>query len=97
MLQIFPDQDALEALASERGGKQPAPQALHDLLAGEVARLNTARIDYRDFERITHIRVVLQPLSPEDGTLTRTLKPKRPAIEAEYAADVQQLMKQLRG
>ena len=40
---------------------------------------------------------VLQPLSVEDGTLTRTMKPRRPEIFKRYAKEVEELMQKLRG
>lgn len=62
-----------------------------------MARLNAARLDYQPYEHIAHCRLVLQRLSPDDGTLTRTMKPRRDAIVAKYDKDVVTLMKQLRG
>jgi long-chain acyl-CoA synthetase len=41
--------------------------------------------------------VIRAPLSVESGTLTRTMKPRRPAIMQLYAPQVQQLLARLRG
>lgn len=48
------------------------------------------------WERVQAIRVVKVPLSVEDGTLTRTMKPRRAAIIAKYADDVALLVAKLR-
>ncbi len=37
------------------------------------------------------------PLSVEDGTLTRTMKPKRQEIYKKYQREVDALLKKLRG
>jgi long-subunit acyl-CoA synthetase (AMP-forming) len=42
-------------------------------------------------------QVIRAPLSVESGTLTRTMKPRRPAIMQLYAAQVQTLLARLRG
>jgi hypothetical protein len=42
-------------------------------------------------------QVICAPLSVESGTLTRTMKPRRPAIMQLYAAQVQTLLARLRG
>jgi long-chain acyl-CoA synthetase len=41
--------------------------------------------------------VVRAPLSVEAGTLTRTMKPRRPVIQREFAPQVAKLMARLRG
>jgi len=43
------------------------------------------------------LQVVRSPLSVEAGTLTRTMKPRRPAIQGVYKQEVQQLLSRLRG
>jgi long-chain acyl-CoA synthetase len=60
-------------------------------------RLNAARPDYHAFDHIAHIRVVRAPLSAEDGTLTRTFKPRRQEIARVHAAAVAGLLAELRG
>lgn len=39
---------------------------------------------------------VAPPCSVDDGTLTRTMKPRRPAIMQKYAKQVAELEKRLR-
>lgn len=43
------------------------------------------------------LQVMPQPLSMEDGTLTRTMKPRRAVIQKVHAAEVTALTQQLRG
>lgn len=60
-------------------------------------RLNAARRGYQPHEHVAHVAVAAHPLSIEDGTLTRTMKPRRQEILKRYAADVDRLMHSLRG
>jgi hypothetical protein len=57
------------------------------------ARLNTARSLPLQVQAIA---VLSSPLSVEDGTLTRTMKPRRPAIMQKYAEEVARLEAKLR-
>ncbi|GIL51023.1 hypothetical protein Vafri_6984 [Volvox africanus] len=90
---VWPDEDALAA------GPEASllPGQLEERLMGEVARLNVARPDYHPFEHVAHIAVVRTPLSVDDGTLTRTMKPRRPEIMKRQAATAATLLARLRG
>ncbi len=48
------------------------------------------------WERVSAFVMLREGLSVEDGTLTRTMKPRRPAIFAKYSAEVAQLQAALR-
>lgn len=93
---VWPDEDALAAGAVPAATAADTAQ-LHELLAAEVARLNASRADYHPFHHVAHIAVVRDPLSADAGTLTRTMKPRRPQIVKRYAKEVGHLMEQLRG
>eukprot|EP00198_Chlamydomonas_reinhardtii_P001953 XP_001691289.1 long-chain-fatty-acid CoA ligase [Chlamydomonas reinhardtii] len=71
--------------------------ALEDRLMAEVTRLNSGRPDYHPFDHVAHIAVLRTPLSPDDGTLTRTLKPRRAQIAQRYERELTQLLGRLRG
>lgn len=60
-------------------------------------RLNSGRPDYHPFDHVAHIAVLRTPLSPDDGTLTRTLKPRRAQIAQRYERELTQLLGRLRG
>ncbi|KAG2449926.1 hypothetical protein HYH02_000030 [Chlamydomonas schloesseri] len=90
---VWPDEDALAAAPEAALG----PAALEDRLLAEVTRLNAARPDYHPFDHVAHIAVLRTPLSPDDGTLTRTLKPRRPEIAKRYERELTQLLGRLRG
>lgn len=47
-------------------------------------------------ENIGNFVLLPAPLSPDEGTLTRTLKPRRQAIFARYSKELEQLNKTLR-
>ncbi|GFR52124.1 hypothetical protein Agub_g14639 [Astrephomene gubernaculifera] len=72
-------------------------EQLESRLMEEVTRLNAARPDYAPFQHVAHITVVRTPLSVEGGTLTRTMKPRRPEIMRVHAEEVERLMGRLRG
>ncbi|GLC36919.1 hypothetical protein PLESTB_000178300 [Pleodorina starrii] len=90
---VWPDEDALAA----------APEAsltaeeLEARMTEEVSSLNSARPDYHVFEHVAHVAVVRTPLSVEDGTLTRTMKPRRPEIMKRHATAAEALLARLRG
>ncbi|EFJ49638.1 hypothetical protein VOLCADRAFT_120723 [Volvox carteri f. nagariensis] len=90
---VWPDEDALSATPEN----SLSPAELEDRLLDEVARLNSSRPDYHHFEHVAHITVVRTPLSVDDGTLTRTMKPRRPEIMKRHAATAEALLARLRG
>jgi long-subunit acyl-CoA synthetase (AMP-forming) len=98
---LFPDADTLAALAAARGLRGPEELAAPELLAlleAEVALRNRGRAEYWPHEQVAHVAVVVrEALSADNGTLTRSLKPRRPEILTRYAAEVAGLMGQLRG
>mmetsp|Transcript_25990 Transcript_25990/g.56652 ORF Transcript_25990/g.56652 Transcript_25990/m.56652 type:complete len:725 (+) Transcript_25990:195-2369(+) len=94
---VFPDEEALQRLAQQSGSSELPPQKVEALLVAEVARLNAQRGDYHPYEHVAHIAVVSPPLSVEDGTLTRTMKPRRNEVAKRYAVQVDRLLHQLRG
>lgn len=91
---VFPDEEALAATGGLDGDEDEQLQAL---LAREVPKYNSTRPDYRPEDHIGHIQVIRAPLSVESGTLTRTMKPRRPAIMELYAPQVAALLGRLRG
>lgn len=52
--------------------------------------------DRSQWEQIAAFVLLKEPLSVDDGTLTRTMKPKRPAIFSKYATEIAQLQAALR-
>ena len=59
------------------------------LLRAEVTKATANRTSREHVRKLT---VLTQPFSVEEGTLTRTMKPQRPAISKRYAAEIQDLM-----
>eukprot|EP00798_Chlamydomonas_sp_ICE-L_P018464 gene18464-24946_t len=82
-----------------------SPEELTEMFKKEVAQLNKKREDlgemlkkrraYRSYENIVEISMST-PLSAENGTLTRTMKPRRPEIYKVYAKEVEALTSKLR-
>ena len=62
------------------------------LLRAEVTKATAARTSR---EHIRQIAVLDEPYSAEDGTLTRTMKPRRPAIAERYAHIIADLKSRL--
>jgi long-subunit acyl-CoA synthetase (AMP-forming) len=63
------------------------------LIKQEISRLLRPR---PKFEQIGAFELVSEPFSVDDGTLTRTMKIRRPAINAKYAAELEALSHHLR-
>lgn len=61
-----------------------------------MGSLGRMKLCVSKFARTDPPQVVHSPLSVDDGTLTRTMKPRRPAIFQKYAAEVSELMQKLR-
>lgn len=93
---VFPDKETLDTYQAETG-KTLSPAELEDLLSDQVAQYNKARPDYHAFEHVAHIAVLDRPLSVDDGTLTRTMKPRRAEIMKVYKTEVEGLLHRLRG
>ncbi|GAX82801.1 hypothetical protein CEUSTIGMA_g10227.t1 [Chlamydomonas eustigma] len=78
---IFPEQELLDAALAT--SSEPARG---DRMGSSVASSSV--------RRSTEIGT---PLSIEDGTLTRTMKPRRPEIARKYSKEVAELLQRLRG
>ncbi len=63
----------------------------------QVTSRNASRPDFHHEDHVAHIAVLPASLSPDDGTLTRTMKPRRAAILAKYEQEVARLTAKLRG
>mmetsp|Transcript_18441 Transcript_18441/g.48095 ORF Transcript_18441/g.48095 Transcript_18441/m.48095 type:complete len:769 (-) Transcript_18441:1861-4167(-) len=74
-----------------------SPRELEDLFMAEIQRLEDESASPPEF-RIARVSVVVSgSLTPEDGTLTQTMKPRKLAIVKKYGPYVDALMGQLRG
>lgn len=93
---VWVDQDYLASL-KEAGAEVPSGAALEQLISEEVTRLNTGREDYHPYEHISHVVLAGEPLSVDSGTLTRTMKLRRPQVAAAHAAEAAALLGKLRG
>ncbi|KAI3431692.1 hypothetical protein D9Q98_004738 [Chlorella vulgaris] len=89
---IVPNSEALEELAAARGGPL-TDEAVRELVGAEVRSALASRMRW---EHVAAFEVLAEPFSVEDGTLTRTMKPRRQAIMEKYAVQVARLESQLR-
>jgi long-chain acyl-CoA synthetase len=64
-----------------------------DLLRREVAAACAGRPRW---EHVAAVALLPAPLSVEDGTLTRTMKPRRAAVAERFAQEIAQLEAKLR-
>lgn len=65
----------------------------HSIIKAELDKVSSARPPH---ERIAAFAILKEPFSPENGTLTRTMKPRKAVIMQQYASEVEALKKQLR-
>lgn len=102
---LVADEEALTAdgiLPASAGPNWAADAAVfaqvQGLLSQEAARcLAASRPDARPEEHVAKFKVVSRPLSADDGTLTRTMKPRRAAVLEREAAAAAALIALLRG
>ncbi|PSC68813.1 putative acyl-activating enzyme chloroplastic [Micractinium conductrix] len=90
---IVPDSEALEEAAKQRGLEALPAADVESLIKGEVRGLLAGRIRW---EHVAAFEILSEPFSVEDGTLTRTMKPRRNEIFAKYSAEVARLEAHLR-
>ncbi|PRW33092.1 long-chain-fatty-acid-- ligase [Chlorella sorokiniana] len=90
---IVANSEALEELAKERGaGALPAAE-VEQMIGAEVRSRLAGRVRW---EHVAAYEVLQDPFSVDDGTLTRTMKPRRDAIFKKYATEVARLESHLR-
>ena len=65
----------------------------HGIIKAELDKVSASR---QPHERITAFALLKEPFSPDDGTLTRPMKPRRAVIMQKYAGEVDSLKKKLR-
>ncbi len=64
---------------------------VHQLLRRELDRILTRDAGFRAFERITTFRVLIEPLTIDNGFLTQTLKVKRHVVHDRFATLIEQM------
>lgn len=90
---IIPDMPALQQWAeahglSGQGDELLAHSSVRSLFESEVERCNS---EGKGYERIAGFLIDTEELTPHNGMLTPTLKPKRRAILARYGEDLESL------
>jgi long-chain acyl-CoA synthetase len=58
--------------------------AVQRLYRAEVDRVLSREAGFRPYERVTRFRVLIEPLTLENGLLTQTLKVKRHVVQERY-------------
>ncbi|GAB4140018.1 MAG: AMP-binding protein [Planctomycetota bacterium] len=64
-----------------------------DLFRAEIDRLVTRKSGFRPFERPAALRVLAEPMTPENGLLTRTLKIRRHKVAERYADVIDEMLR----
>jgi len=95
---IGQDHHTLGALVSPDEEQFPGqdPKAIHDKILDEIWKLERKNPNFVPHMHISAIQVLDHPFSPEDGTLTKTMKIRREIILKEYAKDVADLESRIR-
>lgn len=88
---VVPDPEAWEELEKEKGQMTDAEK--HSIIKSELDKVSASRPPH---ERIVAFAILKEPFSPDNGTLTRTMKPRRAVILQKYASEVEVLKKKLR-
>ncbi len=93
---IVPDFSALRAWA-ESNGKPPDREALcadPQVIGLIEAEIDALQVNFASFERVRAFRLLSEPLSIEDGTLTPTFKAVRRAVESKYAQLIEEVYRE---
>ena len=89
---VVPDAEALAAHAAAHGWTLPAdPAAAPEAVALFEALIQEQAREAASHEKVRAVRLVAEPFSVDNGLLTPTMKLKRKAIEAQYAALVDEM------
>ncbi|GAB4818412.1 hypothetical protein N2152v2_005458 [Parachlorella kessleri] len=89
---IVPDLEALEGSLDKDDEGNVSRDHLRSVVHAEISRALAARPSR---ERITAFELVEEEFSVENGTLTRTMKPRRQVIQSKYRSEVERLISQL--
>lgn len=91
---IYPDFEVLRGWAQARGLNAPSDEALArhpDVEAYLLAEIERVGADFKSYERPRRVLVITADFTPEDDTLTPTLKLKRRNILARYEEQLRAL------
>ncbi len=84
---IVPNLDAISSSHQKQNldSDDLKSKAVQDLFRAELNRLVRNRPGYRPDDRITTFEFILEPFSIADGTMTQTMKIKRPVVTEKYS------------
>lgn len=60
----------------------------HNIINDEIKTRNSERMSYSPLDRVSHIRVILDPFTVENGMMTQTLKIKKNVVSKVYADEI---------
>ncbi len=84
----LPNQDSSPQEVTQSNLSKPA---IADLYRNELNREVKNRPGYRSDDRVADFRFVIKPFSQEDGTMTQTLKVKRPVVQEKYQSLINEM------
>jgi long-chain acyl-CoA synthetase len=91
---IVPDLEALQQWADSQNLPLDLEHSqINDLFRTELTREVKNRPGYRADDRITVIKLILEPFSIENGLLTQTLKIRRPVVMERYHDMINEMFK----
>lgn len=90
------EEEAIKERAEQQGKDALSHQETRSLIEEEIRAVMRERSSHNFKERIAAFAVLDRQLSVEDGTLTRTMKPRRAAIVEQFANQVAEVESHLR-
>jgi long-chain acyl-CoA synthetase len=93
---IVPDFAVLAAWAAGNGKADDRAALCADAQVVELIRreIDSLQVDFARFERVRAFRLLEEPFTIEDGTLTPTLKVVRKAVQERYAALIDEMYRE---
>ena len=72
-------------------GETPENSSLRNAILAEANAILKSKVFHREWEKIGHVTLLLEPFTIENGLLTMTLKMKRDAVGKRFSSDINKM------